>query len=70
MKGISFYYRHLNIQYQYLVFDPPGLGTHCGLVWSELCTKAWYPGLVGSRSIIDTVHKSTHRSNNKRCVWD
>ena len=24
----------------------PGLGTHCGLVWSELCTQAWYPGLV------------------------
>ena len=41
MKGISFYYRHLNIQYRYLVFDPPGLGTHCGLVWSELCTQAW-----------------------------
>ena len=29
----------------------PGLGTHCGLVWSELCTQACYPGLVGSRPI-------------------
>ena len=29
--------------------------THCGSVWSELCTQAWYPGLVGSRPIIDTV---------------
>ena len=33
----------------------PSLGTHCGLVWSELCTQAWYPGLGGQRPDIDTV---------------
>ena len=53
--SMIYIYRYLNISlysidnssghYQAWV---PGLGTHCGLVWSELCTQAWYPGLVVS----------------------
>ena len=48
----------------------PGLGTHCGLVWSELCTQilvsasddnsvlVWGPaGLGGQRPDIDTVYQ-------------
>ena len=56
MGRINLYiYKYL--QYRYLVFNPPGLGTHCGLVWSELCTQAWYPGLGGQRPDIDTVFR-------------
>ena len=40
----------------------PGLGTHCGLVWSEQCIQAW--GVKDQISILYSINKSINKNKD------